>query len=384
MPLEATAPAPPPEGDLPAAGGAPVADRGWLSPDAPLDVGLAGLRTHLARIVETLGLRSLTVVVDDPDLGRQAFRAGAGSVEPGVVAAGPGCSSDPPLPRERIDADLLVALCAASLRVDVLRGTTDDSSEVAVRRLPGVYAVMLERDGDLTVCRLLATTEAPDDIARQAAAALAPEARLVVELVRDSAPPPPPEPPAPEVPPAAEAEVEGPAAETPAESDLDRPHHVGPELLSVRSVPEEGEIEVHLAFGPARAIGRAPLSRGLAGAAEAVLAGVVQVEPLPVWAASWVRTVETTAAGSFVVAVALAEQGTGAPRHRGRHLAARGRGACDRHRVDRLMPRDARRQWARLVTSAAILRLTPAGIAPDTAAATLLIGPGTQTARPLS
>ncbi|MCJ7672018.1 MAG: hypothetical protein MUP67_08200, partial [Acidimicrobiia bacterium] len=85
MPSEATAPAPPPEGDLPAAGGAPVADRGWLSPDAPLDVGLAGLRTHLARIVETLGLRSLTVVVDDPDLGRQAFRAGAGSVEPGVV-----------------------------------------------------------------------------------------------------------------------------------------------------------------------------------------------------------------------------------------------------------------------------------------------------------
>ena len=104
------------------------------------------------------------------------------------------------MPRERIDADLLVALCAASLRVDVLRGTTDDSSEVAVRRLPGVYAVMLERDGDLTVCRLLATAEAPDDIARQAAAALAPEARLVVELVRDNAPPPPPEPSAPEAP----------------------------------------------------------------------------------------------------------------------------------------------------------------------------------------
>jgi hypothetical protein len=46
-----------------------------------------------------------------------------------------------------------------------------------------------------------------------------------------------------------------------------------------------------------------------------VLAGVAQVEPLPVWIPSWVRTVETTAAGSFVVAVALVEQGAGTQRH---------------------------------------------------------------------
>ena len=325
MPVEASA-SPHPEGD-PAAitaprgpdtaapgsnAPAPGPNGGRVAPDAPPDVGLAGLRSHLARVLDTLGLRSLTVVVDDPDLGRQAFRAGAGPIEPGVVAAGPGCSSDPPLPPERIDSQLLVALCAASLRVDVLRDTAGDTKELVLRRLPGVYAVMLERDGDLTVCRLLATTEAPDDIARQVAVALAPEARLVVELVRDSAPQRPPEAAAPDTGAPGRA---APFEATPSDETGTRPRHIGPELLGVRSVPEEGEIEVHLALGPTRAVGRARLARGLAGAAEAVLAGVAQVEPEPAWLASWVRTVETTAAGSFVVAVALVEPGAGTQRH---------------------------------------------------------------------
>ena len=292
--------------------GAPVPDGGWIAPDAPPDVGLAGLRAHLARVLDTLGLRSLTVVVDDPDLGRQAFRAGAGPVEPGVVAAGPGCTSDPPLPTDRIDAQLLVALCAASLRVDVLRDTAGDTTELVLRRLAGVYAVVLERDGDLAVCRLLATAEAPDDIARQAAAALAAEPRLVVELVRDTSPQRPPEPPAPGV---GTPGVATAFDASPSTAPGARPRGVGPELLGVRSVPEEGEIEVHLAIGPTRAVGRAPLARGLAGAAEAVLAGVAQVEPEPSWLPSWVRTVETTADGSFVVAVALVEPGLGTQRH---------------------------------------------------------------------
>ena len=272
--------------------GAPDADRGWVAPDAPPDVGLAGLRTHLARVLTTLGLHSVTVVVDDPDLGRQAFRAGAGRVEPGVVAAGPGCSSDPPLPTDRIDAQLLVALCAASLRVDVLRDTAGETTELVLRRLPGVYAVVLEREGNLTVCRLFATAEAPDDIARRAANALASEPRLIVELVRD---PPSAHPP---VASASRSDVS-------AGATVVHERGAGPELLSVRSVPEDGEIEVHLAVGQARAIGRAPLAGGLAGAAEAVLAGVSEIGSEPRWLTSWIRTVETTASGSFVVAVAL-------------------------------------------------------------------------------
>ncbi len=276
------------------------------------DVGLHGLRAHLDRVLAAHGLRSLTVVVDDPDLGRQAFRTGRGPLEPGLVAAGPGCFSDPPFPHDLVDAELLVALCAASLRVDVLRvdstrvevrpGDVGDITELALRRLPGVYAVVMDHDGDVTRCRLLASADAPDDVARQAATALASESRLVIELVRDPA----------SIEPAGAAP---PAVGAPFDATATRNRPVGPELLSVRSVPEDGEIEVHLAIGSVRAIGRAPLARGLAGAADAVIAAVGEADPASRWAPSWIRTVETTASGSFVVAVALVEPDTSNARH---------------------------------------------------------------------
>jgi hypothetical protein len=214
----------------------------------------------------------------------------------------------PPLPPDRVDAELLVALCAASLRVDVLRadvlqGDAGETTELALRRLPGVHAVVLEHDGDLTVCRLLASADAPDDVARQAAAALASEPRLIIELLRDPTTSPAP----PGVAPSRSA--------APADATAMRGRRVGPELLSVRSVPEDGEIEAHLALGQARAIGRAPLARGLAGAAEAVLAGVAEIDSESRWLASWIRTVETTASGDFVVAVALVTPETGSQRH---------------------------------------------------------------------
>ena len=83
----------------------------------------------------------------------------------------------------------------------------------------------------------------------------------------------------------------------------------------MRSVPEEGEVEAHVALGGARAVGRAPLAHGLAGAAEAVLAATTQVEPGSSWQAAWVRTVETTADGHFVVAVALVDPEADGHRH---------------------------------------------------------------------
>jgi hypothetical protein len=304
MPVDASSatPAPAPEPALHPTDSGQGYGAAWVAADAPVDVGLAGLRAHLDRTLEALDLRSLTVVVDDPDLGRQAFRAGSGSIDAGVVAAGPGCASDPPLPAERVDAELLVALCAASLRVDVLRGSSGDSVELALRMLPGVSAVTLERDGDVTVCRLLAGADAPEDVARQAATALAGEPRLVVELVRD---------------PITARGVDVPTArsEHGAGAAVGRTGGGGPELLSVRSVPEDGEIEVHLAVGPVRAIGRAPLARGLAGSAAAVLAAVSEAEAGPSWSPSWIRTVETTANGTFVVAVALMDPATDTHRH---------------------------------------------------------------------
>ena len=84
---------------------------GWIAPDAPPDIGLAGLRAHLERLLTRHDLDALTVVVDDPDLGRQAFRVGAGAIPAGLTASGPGVLSEPGVPTEALDADLLVALC---------------------------------------------------------------------------------------------------------------------------------------------------------------------------------------------------------------------------------------------------------------------------------
>jgi hypothetical protein len=268
----------------------------WTAPDAPADVGLAGLRAHLERLVARHGLRALTVVVDDPDVGRQAFRVGEGAIPSGLTASGPGVLTEPPLAPDALDADLLVALCAASLRVDVLRGGDATGGELALRRLPGVYAVAVERDDDLLLVRVDVTDEAPDDLGRLAARALAPEpgVRLVVELVRGE-----PATVRPQAPPASRAPADAASPSVASER--------GPQVLAVRSVPEDGEIEVHVALGASRAVGRAPLARGLAGAAEAVLAAIDQVAPGLRFVPAWARTVETTADGHFVVAVALVD-----------------------------------------------------------------------------
>lgn len=278
----------------------------WISVDAPSDVGLTGLRAHLARVVDEHGLRSLTVVVDDPDLGRQAFRSGAGSGAPGALTAGPGVLVDPVGAATGLEADLLVALCAASLRVDVLRDTADATGELALRRLAGVYAVEIESEDDLTACRIYVDDDAHDDVGRVAARLLTvePGSRLVVEVERTApvaaASPPPQQP-----------SVVEPGPGEPARRETD----AGLRLLAVRSVPEEGEIEAHVALGGARAVGRAPLAHGLAGAAEAVLAATTQVEPGSSWQHAWVRTVETTADGHFVVAVALIDPDADGHRH---------------------------------------------------------------------
>jgi hypothetical protein len=280
----------------------------WISVDAPSDAGLNGLRAHLERVVEQHGLRSLTVVVDDPDLGRQAFRSGAGPGVPGALTAGPGVLAEPAEAATDLDADLLVALCAASLRVDVLRDTADATGELALRRLAGVYAVEIERDDDLTVCRIFVDTDADDDVGRVAARLLTvePGSRLVIEVERT----------APVTIPVAPPLLQRPVDTEPGfDEAARRSPDAGLTLLAVRSVPEEGEIEAHVALGGARAVGRAPLAHGLVGAAEAVLAATTQVEPGSSWQSAWVRTVETTADGHFVVAVALVDPGADGHRH---------------------------------------------------------------------
>lgn len=324
----------------------PPARPSAAAPPLPLP-GLSGLRAHLDRVVRRHRLRSLLVVVDDPDLGRQAFRAGAGTIATGVVAAGPGVTTDPPLSSDDLDADMLMALCAMSLHLQLLGEVedVDDDGELALRRLPGVYAVALERDGDLTLCHVFATADAPEDVARRAAEAITAStgAKVVVELRRDPpttlAAPPPTAPPAPilpavpTAPPSAttvrtltdsiaerfadatwSADVEWRpragrtaarvAAVSPTPASSPAPEQL--RLLAVRSVPEDGDIEAHLELGTRSAVGRAPLARGLAGATEAVLQAMSTLDPtVDGWVPAWVRTVETTAEGRFVVAASL-------------------------------------------------------------------------------
>ena len=308
--------------------------------------GLAALHTTLDRLVATLGLRSLTVVVDDPDLGRQAFRAGEGPFGPGTLTGEPGCRSEPPLPSDRVDAELLVELCATCLRLEFLRGdvmTGLDAAELALRRLPGVRAVVVERDDDLLVVQVHADADAPSDLARAAARAAAPLAgnRLVIEVVREAAAAPPmtnlplpldltPEPtvehevaavadaplpaaPAPESEPGAsdlawtpELPPQEPAASPasaapPLAPTAPSAPSVEPEIVVVRGAPETGEIEVHVRWGEVRTIGRAPMAQGLAGAVTASLDALRQVDASIDVTLGWARTIETTADRRFVV-----------------------------------------------------------------------------------
>ena len=260
--------------------------------------GLAALHAMLNRVARELELRSLTIVVDDPDLGRQAFRAGPGPFGAGALTGEPGCRADPPLPADRVDAELLVALCAASLRVDVLRGEAAsdvDAAEIALRRLAGVLSVTVERDEELLVVQIHAAADAPDDLGRVAARATASlaEGSVVVEILRSS-----------EIQPGA-----GVAAPLVPEAP------VPPTLVAVRSVPEAGEIEAHVRLGSARTIGRAPMAQGLAGAVDAVLDALRQLIPDLNLSFAWARTIETTPDRRFVVAVALHEVETRATRH---------------------------------------------------------------------
>ncbi|MBM3671111.1 MAG: hypothetical protein FJW86_02820 [Actinobacteria bacterium] len=276
--------------------------------------GLGSLHATLDRLIITLHLRSLTVVIDDPDLGRQAFRAGSGPFEPGTLSGRPGVRADPELPPDRVDPELLVQLCATSLRLELERAERPDArgvdvAEIALRRLPGVHAVVVERDGDLMVVQVHADADAPSDLARAAAHATAPlaETRLVVEVVRDIAEQPVPEPPLVAPDPAT------PAAEAlpiPPRGPARAPRATDPTVVAVRNDPENGEVEVHVRRDEVRTIGRAPMAQGLAGAVTATLEALSSVGFEHQLTLGWARTIETTADRRFVVAVSLMHAGT--------------------------------------------------------------------------
>jgi hypothetical protein len=73
----------------------------------------------------------------------------------------------------------------------------------------------------------------------------------------------------------------------------------------VLSFPESDELEVHLVHEGRRTIGRAPVSRGLAGAVEATIDALRQLGAPTSARTRWARALEGDDASPVLVAVAL-------------------------------------------------------------------------------
>lgn len=243
--------------------------------------GLSALYEALAATAERHGLDGLAIAVDDPDLGHQGFAAGAEAraVLDDVV-------SDParrwwarPLPDvPPTEIEVLRALAATALRLGRADPDADPDAalEVLVRSLPHVTGVL--RVGNV-VEATVAAGHRDEVVARLAVTDLPPGGAVVLHEV---------------------------AVDAPAGEPGPRPRA---ELIAVRTVPETGELEVHLRSGDLRTVGRGPLVRAGQAAAAATLDALVGLEPDPPravqWHVGWVRTIDTTADREFLVAVMI-------------------------------------------------------------------------------
>jgi hypothetical protein len=239
--------------------------------------GLALAYAALERVRCEHRLVRLSVIVDDAVLGRQVLVVPRGEV-PSTVDGPSGWSAEPLIDEPSTDLELAVALCRTTLRVEAPASPVD-AAELSLRRLEGVQAVAVEGD----VIRVQVGVRASDRVATDALDVVKAhlDRTVVVEVTRlgGSAFPAPPEP----------SPASSPALET----------------VAVRTAPESGELEVHLRAGEVRTVGRASLTRGLVGAAEATLEAWHARPGAPVRRVAWARTVETSADARFVVAVAI-------------------------------------------------------------------------------
>ena len=248
--------------------------------------GLALVYAALERTRTDLGLERLTVAVDDARLGRQLLTAPRVEL-PAPLDPGSGWVAEPPLDGGGGEVDIVRALCRLALRtaaVDDAAATPFDRVELALRGLDAIEAVALDADHDVLRVQAVAGT-AHDDVAGRSLAIVKAQLdrSVVVELVRVGAGAPAGK--------ATEPIEWAPAAPV--------------EVLAVRTDHEHAELEVHLRGGDVRTVGRAPVSRGLMGAAEATLAAWHGRPGAPLRTVAWARTVETSADARFVVAVAL-------------------------------------------------------------------------------
>ena len=87
--------------------------------------GLGIIYRALDGLVESYALHDAAIVIEEPGLGRQVFRAGRKPLDdPGgeaLLDANPGLYTDPPLEAAAVDASLVTSLCVVALRMEVLR-----------------------------------------------------------------------------------------------------------------------------------------------------------------------------------------------------------------------------------------------------------------------
>ncbi len=86
--------------------------------------GLAIIYRALDALVEAHGLEDAAIVIDEPNLGRQVFRAGRKVLDEddeALLAAPAGLYTEPPLPEDDLDRAMVNSVCLLALRMDVLR-----------------------------------------------------------------------------------------------------------------------------------------------------------------------------------------------------------------------------------------------------------------------
>ncbi|HEY3833913.1 MAG TPA: GGDEF domain-containing protein [Acidimicrobiia bacterium] len=91
---------------------------------AGTESGLAIIYRALDALVEAHGLEDAAIVIEEPNLGRQVFRAGRRVLDEddeALLAAPAGLYTEPPLPEEEADRAMVNSVCTLALRMDVLR-----------------------------------------------------------------------------------------------------------------------------------------------------------------------------------------------------------------------------------------------------------------------
>ncbi len=86
--------------------------------------GIAFVYCVLDHVVAQYGLADAAIILDEPGLGRQIFRAGRrilGNGELALLEGQPGIYASPPLEPGQLDGGPLVGLCSLALRLELLR-----------------------------------------------------------------------------------------------------------------------------------------------------------------------------------------------------------------------------------------------------------------------